>query len=266
MNPPTKIPSWFNDKYSNKIVLLDQSVTFPKKYQMPYTNSNAIETTLSNIPGLSEHFIYFNDDIFLCKPVKYTDFFTNSGKPYVPYTVLNTTNMVKPNKEDILKIKYPKFINKFYPHIPIVLLKSQIIKFQNEYPEYIEWIRSKRSRKGNGCYLCKDYNLVCPCAQQHHLIARYMYDNKKAVLKRYNNKSIINNNKLYLSNMNLHIEHQHFNKYPYIFDTIIKNPPKFLCINDTTSNKQKKEIMRTKMNIFFKEFYPEVPFFERSEK
>ena len=30
MNPPKKKPSWFNDKYKEKIILLDQTETFPK--------------------------------------------------------------------------------------------------------------------------------------------------------------------------------------------------------------------------------------------
>ena len=59
MNPPKRKPSWFNNDYNRLITIVDQRETFPKGCVLPNTNSNAIETTLHNIKGLSEHFIYF---------------------------------------------------------------------------------------------------------------------------------------------------------------------------------------------------------------
>ena len=44
---------------------------------LPTYSSLAIEMCLHNIEGLSEHFVYFNDDMFLIKPVKEKDFFIN---------------------------------------------------------------------------------------------------------------------------------------------------------------------------------------------
>ena len=46
---------------------------------LPTFNSQAIEAHLHKIPGLSEHFIYFNDDMFLGQPCTPGDFFTASG-------------------------------------------------------------------------------------------------------------------------------------------------------------------------------------------
>lgn len=48
---------------------------------LPTFNSNAIELSIDKIKGLSEHFVVFNDDMFLIKPVKPTDFFDVDGKP-----------------------------------------------------------------------------------------------------------------------------------------------------------------------------------------
>ena len=45
-----------------------------KKF-LPTFNSNAIEASMHKIKGLSEHFVYFNDDMYLLKPTKPTDFF-----------------------------------------------------------------------------------------------------------------------------------------------------------------------------------------------
>lgn len=51
----------------------------PKEF-LPVFNSTAIEVHLHRIPGLSDNFVYFNDDMYLMKHCKPTDFF-RKGKP-----------------------------------------------------------------------------------------------------------------------------------------------------------------------------------------
>lgn len=46
---------------------------------LPTFNSLSIETVLHRIPGLSEHYIYLNDDFILMAPVRPGDFFTEDG-------------------------------------------------------------------------------------------------------------------------------------------------------------------------------------------
>ncbi len=46
---------------------------------LPVFNSISIETMIWRIPGLSEHFIYFNDDVMLLEPTSPEDFFTKKG-------------------------------------------------------------------------------------------------------------------------------------------------------------------------------------------
>jgi Stealth protein CR2, conserved region 2 len=47
---------------------------------LPTFNSRAIESMLWRIEGLSDRFVYFNDDMILVGPVEPTDFFSNEGK------------------------------------------------------------------------------------------------------------------------------------------------------------------------------------------
>lgn len=42
---------------------------------LPIYNSSAIEVVLNRIPDLEEHFVYFNDDMFITKNMKKKDFF-----------------------------------------------------------------------------------------------------------------------------------------------------------------------------------------------
>ena len=46
----------------------------PAEY-LPTYSSHAIEMNIHRIPGLAEHFIYFNDDMFLLRPMAESDFF-----------------------------------------------------------------------------------------------------------------------------------------------------------------------------------------------
>lgn len=49
----------------------------------PLFNSNAIETHLTRIPDLSEHFLYGNDDMLFAAPVAPSFFFEPDGRPTV---------------------------------------------------------------------------------------------------------------------------------------------------------------------------------------
>ncbi|MBU2928973.1 Stealth CR1 domain-containing protein [Winogradskyella psychrotolerans] len=61
-----------------KVSIVDHKVVF-KDYEdyLPTFNCRPIETCLFRIPGLAEHFIYFNDDFFLINDTKPSDFFKN---------------------------------------------------------------------------------------------------------------------------------------------------------------------------------------------
>lgn len=69
-------PSWFRETDNTRWV--DHTDVIPCQY-LPLFNSHAIETFLHMIPGLSDKFLYLNDDFFLCAPAAYSDFFTPHG-------------------------------------------------------------------------------------------------------------------------------------------------------------------------------------------
>ena len=72
-------PSWLNIA-SEKIVLVDHSDILRKDY-LPVFSANPIESNIHRIPGLSEQFVFFNDDVYLTAPVEPTDFFSEDGLP-----------------------------------------------------------------------------------------------------------------------------------------------------------------------------------------
>ena len=262
MNPPKKMPSWFNDKYVEKITILDHKDTILKNY-LPNSNSNAIETTLSNIFGLSEHFIYFNDDMFLTNPCRWTDFYSLSGKPYVDNRIKNISQLeLTENWESSIYPKFPdnSFKNKGYLrawlHIPLPRLKSQMSEFQNDYKEFIEWVRNTKVRTGSGCDPCKVLNLKCPCQQQHNLLGYYMYNNNKAVLKNYNKKNLCKFT--FLRQLDS----------PSYREKLMNNLGKYLCVNDSfgkdnSTLENKYDVLHNVTLNFYEKLYPEKLFFEK---
>ena len=71
-----QVPEWIT--FDNpKLKLIKHSDFIPHEY-LPTFNSNAIEWNLHKIEGLSENFVYFNDDVILTDYVQPSDFFKNS--------------------------------------------------------------------------------------------------------------------------------------------------------------------------------------------
>lgn len=73
-----QIPDFLSPEFKKlyKVKMVDHNEIL-KSYEWatPTFNSRTLETALWRINGLSDHFIYFNDDFVITKPVKPTDFF-----------------------------------------------------------------------------------------------------------------------------------------------------------------------------------------------
>ena len=77
-----KIPEWFDEEIGAEygIYFIDDSELLET---VPVFNSLAKESVKHKIPGLSESYLYFNDDLFFGSKVKPRDFITKRGKAKV---------------------------------------------------------------------------------------------------------------------------------------------------------------------------------------
>ncbi len=73
-----QIPSWLNVNHP-KLHLVNHKDIMPAE-ALPTFNSNAIEMNIHKIEGLSENFVYFNDDVFLVGEVT-PEYFFKKGLP-----------------------------------------------------------------------------------------------------------------------------------------------------------------------------------------
>lgn len=119
-----QVPDFLNTGHE-KITLVNHKTIMPVD-ALPTFNSSAIELTINNIPDLSEHFVEFNDDMFLNRPVKPTDFFNVNGVPkdtaglnqIMPvenfdHVTANNISIINQNfnKSEVLKKEWRLFFN-----------------------------------------------------------------------------------------------------------------------------------------------------------
>ena len=71
-------PAWLNTD-SPKLAVVRHEDYLPEAFR-PVFSSHPVELNFHRIPGLSEQFVYFNDDMFLLAPVE-ADFFFRKGLP-----------------------------------------------------------------------------------------------------------------------------------------------------------------------------------------
>ena len=70
-----QVPQWLNTKHP-KLNLVFHKDYIPEKW-LPTFSANPIELNIHRIKELSESFVYFNDDMYLCAPCREEDFFKN---------------------------------------------------------------------------------------------------------------------------------------------------------------------------------------------
>lgn len=147
--------NWDNS-YRNKIKLVDHRDIFKEHLDvLPSFNACSIETMLQYIDELSEHFIYFNDDMFLIKPTVVEDWFIE-GKPVVrgkwithPNVIWykQFKNLLFPSKlkrfgfkkSQAISASIEGFNSKYFRtyHSPRPLLKSMLIDYFNDKPDLL---------------------------------------------------------------------------------------------------------------------------------
>lgn len=70
------VPEWLNLDCP-KLNHVKHSDYIPVEY-LPTFNANTIEMNVHRIPGLAEHFVFFNDDMFILRPLQEEAFFQDS--------------------------------------------------------------------------------------------------------------------------------------------------------------------------------------------
>lgn len=164
-----QVPEFLNTK-SEKVQLIYHDEFIPNKY-LPTFNSSVIEMFLDKIPGISDHFVYFNDDFFINSSVDKSFFFSISGAPkdsaimipmqptsdfeHIPLNTIKLINQhfdkknvqtkyfskffslkygLKYNLETLLMLPFKKFSMFQFQHTAYSLRKSDYSNLDNLFP------------------------------------------------------------------------------------------------------------------------------------
>ena len=184
-----QVPDWLNLNAS-KLNFVKHSDFIPKEY-LPTFSSHSIELNLHKINGLSEHFVYFNDDFFIINEIKPECFFryglpcdvaaldASTGIP------MNCTDVINKrfDKRRVIKSYYkkwfsltnrrllfrtlclmpwPYFAGFYVTHLPQPFLKSVFEEVWKEEHDILhETCCDKFRKESNVCqYIFRDWQLV----------------------------------------------------------------------------------------------------------
>ena len=121
------LPAWLEPDHP-KLHIVNHRDFIPEEY-LPTFSSHTIELNMHRIPDLAEHFLYFNDDVYLMKPSRPEDFFrdglpcdtavmgvikNNDTANFMPYIMLNMMALVNMSfdKRSVIRQNFGKW---FYP-------------------------------------------------------------------------------------------------------------------------------------------------------
>lgn len=122
-----QVPEWL-DTESDWVTVVDHREILPAD-ALPVFNSHAIESRLHHIEGLSDRYLYFNDDVFVNRPVRAEHFFHGNGLaklPFSPYKLgLGHPHPLEPapnsagkNARELIRRSFGRNIARKFQHVP----------------------------------------------------------------------------------------------------------------------------------------------------
>lgn len=137
-------PAWLKDHPRVRIVRSEEFFADPSV--LPTHNSHAVEAQLHRIPGIAEHFLYSNDDMFFGRPVRPELFFSPSGvTKFVECDVRiglgpsrahrsGHDNAARVNRE-VLERRFGRIITRDLQHCATPHRRSIMFELEREFPE-----------------------------------------------------------------------------------------------------------------------------------
>jgi len=147
------VPAWLRDH--PKVTVVRSEEFFADPSVLPTHNSHAVEAQLHRIPGLAEHFLYSNDDMFFGRLVEPELFFTAAGvSQFVECEVRigagapaqersGHDNGLRVNRE-LLRERFGRTIVRDLEHCATPLRRSVMAELEQTFPD--DFARTAASR------------------------------------------------------------------------------------------------------------------------
>ena len=222
-------PDWLNIDHP-KISIVHHDEVFDAE-DVPTFNYNVIESYIHKIPGLSDDFIYLNDDFLLGNEVSLSDFYDADGKVKIHGTLFgeNFGWRIYNKKNDIVGLG-------LIEHSPLLVRKAWWQGMQESRPELIEEIKSHKFREGTDVMTYKLYRWYTLKHQAKHTRAIKLPE----LLKMHTFHKITNN----------------LTKQTRGINYLLKKRPKFYCLNDDQGDHPNTKVVKV-VTDFLETMYPE---------
>ncbi len=151
-----QVPDWLDVEHPSLEIVFHEDL-FPDSSHLPTFCSRAIECHLHRIPGLSERFLYFNDDVMLARPATPADFFDEQGRcrvylgrevvwdPSSPSYDLPVNSAAR-NSSRLLEAAFGYRIERRLDHVPYALRKSVLEEVWKRFPDELETLSAQPFR------------------------------------------------------------------------------------------------------------------------
>lgn len=150
-------PAWL-DLDNPRVQVIDHREIFADTSVLPTFNSHAIESRLHHIPGLAEHYLYLNDDVFFARPVGPETFFHGNGiaKFFRSKVLLDldppdagdlpVTSAAKQNRA-LIGGSFERIVTTKFKHTPHPQVKSVLNDIEKRYADAVERTTASRFRR-----------------------------------------------------------------------------------------------------------------------
>lgn len=227
-----QVPDWVNRDTVNVVLHKD---FIPEKY-LPTFNSTTIEMFIPFIPGLSERFVYFNDDMFAINSTNELDFFNGDTPVYSLKYRNNVKNIFRCQARNSYEMA--KSITDFHPkkegihyfhivHGPAPISNKDALELWDSIGDRIENSLTKFREPWNfNQYLFSDYSIMK---------GHWMKSKSK-------------------------LEYLEMNEFDLVLDAIANTSCSFLCINDASI--EDFELKKDELASAFQARFPTVSKYE----
>ncbi|GAA4561846.1 stealth family protein [Micromonospora coerulea] len=138
-----QVPAWLDVDAPGLRVVSHREI-FRDPSLLPTFNSHAIESQLHHIDGLSENFLYFNDDVFLGREVTPKDFFLANGitkffpspalvPPGLPSVDDIPASAAGKNNRRLIAERFGTVLTQKMKHMPHALRRSVLAEIEEEF-------------------------------------------------------------------------------------------------------------------------------------
>ena len=160
-------PSWLDSSVPG-LQIIDHRDIFTDGSALPTFNSHAIETQLHHIKGLSEHFLYFNDDMMLGSDVAPQTFFHANGITNYFASLVNEpqgdpaptdvpVTIAAKNNRMALRQQFGTSLTQKMKHVPYALRRSVLEEIEAKFPDEIRVTMGSKTRSQDDISLLSSF-------------------------------------------------------------------------------------------------------------